>query len=113
MLSPAVRAFAAPLAPGVVRVDAPAELLVGNRHILKQTLAEAFEAGAHEVRLDLGACGYIDASGLGILVSAQKNARFTNPKACIVFERANEDLVTLFAITKLDTIFTIHTGMAP
>lgn len=110
---PVVRAFDAPLPPGVVRLDAPAELLVGNRNVFKQQLIDAFAAGADEIRVDLGGCGYIDASGLGILVSAQKNARFRNPKARLVFERANEDLVTLFGITKLDTIFDIHTGAAP
>jgi anti-anti-sigma factor len=97
------------VAPGVVRVAAPRELLVGNRTAFKLALLDAFEtAGVREVRVDLGTCGYIDASGLGILVSAQKHARMTNPNARIVFERANEDLVTLFQITKLDTLFEIN-----
>lgn len=101
------QSLAPPLAvvDGVATIAAPSELLVGNRRELKDRIVEAFDAGAREVQVDLAGTGYIDASGLGVLVSAQRAGRRIAPENRLVFLHANDDLVTLFEITKLDTIF--------
>lgn len=93
---------------GVALLQGPRELLVGNRKEFRQKIAELFETGAREVHIDLGGTGYIDAAGLGVLVGAQRAARTIRADNRIVFLRANEDLITLFQITHLDTLFEIR-----
>lgn len=93
---------------GVAVLQGPDQLLVGNRKEFRQKIVELFEAGAREVQLDLAGTGYIDAAGLGVLVGAQRAGRTIHADNRIVFLRANDDLITLFQITHLDTLFEIR-----
>ena len=55
--------------------------------------------------VDFGQTGYIDSSGLGVLVSLSKRIRELNGD--LRLSNLNDDLKTLFELTKLDTLFQI------
>ena len=81
------------------------QLIVGNRQELKQKVLDELEAGARKFLIDFSNTGYIDSSGLGVLVSLSKKIREQGGELRLA--RLNEDLRTLFELTKLDTLFHI------
>ena len=89
----------------VVVVDVEGQLIVGNRQELKQKVIEALEGGAKQFVIDFTRTGYIDSSGLGVLVSLSKKIR--EQGGDLRLAGLNEDLQTLFELTKLDTLFSI------
>jgi anti-sigma B factor antagonist len=90
---------------GVVVVGVDGQLIVSNRHELKQKVLDAVEGGARKVLIDFQNTGYIDSSGLGALVSLAKKLREAGGELRLA--GLNEDLRTLFELTKLDTLFQI------
>lgn len=92
-------------ASGVVVIGVDGQLIVSNRHELKERVAEAVDFGARKVLVDFTATGYIDSSGLGALVSLAKKLREAGGELRLA--GLNEDLRTLFELTKLDTLFDI------
>jgi anti-sigma B factor antagonist len=92
-------------ARGVVVIGVDGQLIVGNRHELKQKVMDAVEAGERKVLIDFTETGYIDSSGLGALVSLSKKLRDTGGELRLA--GLNEDLRTLFELTKLDSLFNI------
>ena len=90
---------------GVVVVSVDGQLIVGNRQELKQQVIDALEGGARKFVVDFTRTGYIDSSGLGVLVSLSKKIR--EHGGDLRLAGLNEDLQTLFELTKLDTLFTI------
>jgi anti-sigma B factor antagonist len=90
---------------GVVVIGVDGQLIVGNRHELKQKVVDAIEVGERKVLIDFTNTGYIDSSGLGALVSLSKKLRDAGGELRLA--GLNEDLRTLFELTKLDTLFTI------
>ncbi|MGQ0764172.1 MAG: STAS domain-containing protein [Gemmatimonadota bacterium] len=86
-------------------VSVEGQLIVGNRQELKQRVLDELERGERRFLVDFSQTGYIDSSGLGVLVSLSKKIRDAGGElrlACL-----NEDLKTLFELTKLDTLFQI------
>ncbi|MEX0690364.1 MAG: STAS domain-containing protein [Gemmatimonadales bacterium] len=92
-------------ASGVVVVGVDGQLIVGNRHELKQMVLDAAAKGSTRVLVDFSNTGYIDSSGLGVLVSLSKKLREDGGELRLA--GLNEDLRTLFELTKLDTLFAI------
>ena len=90
----------------VVVLGVDGQLIVGNRHELKQKVLEALEAGERKFLIDFSETGYIDSSGLGVLVSLSKKIR--EVEGVLHLAGLNDDLHTLFELTKLDTLFSIH-----
>lgn len=90
---------------GVVVVEVDGQLIVGNRHEMKAKVLEALEAGDRKFLIDFTKTGYIDSSGLGVLVSLSKKIR--DEGGDLRLAGLNEDLKTLFELTKLDTLFAI------
>jgi anti-sigma B factor antagonist len=90
---------------GVVVVGVDGQLIVSNRHELKEKVLDAVDGGARKVLIDFGHTGYIDSSGLGALVSLAKKLREAGGELRLA--GLNEDLRTLFELTKLDTLFQI------
>jgi anti-sigma B factor antagonist len=86
-------------------VDVEGQLIVGNRQELKQKVLEELEGGARKFMIDFSNTGYIDSSGLGVLVSLSKKIREQGGELRLA--NLNEDLRTLFELTKLDTLFHI------
>jgi anti-sigma B factor antagonist len=89
----------------VTIIDVEGQLIVGNRQELKQKVLEELEGGARKFLIDFSSTGYIDSSGLGVLVSLSKKIREQGGELRLA--NLNEDLRTLFELTKLDTLFHI------
>lgn len=87
----------------VVRVEG--QLIVANRHELKQIVQDAVDQGARQFVFDFTPTAYIDSSGLGALVSMSKRVRQAGGEMRLA--GLNEDLRSLFELTKLDTLFSI------
>jgi anti-sigma B factor antagonist len=81
------------------------QLIVGNRQELKQRVLDELERGERKFLVDFDKTGYIDSSGLGVLVSLSKRIRELNGD--LRLSNLNDDLKTLFELTKLDTLFQI------
>lgn len=92
-------------AGGVTVVAVEGQLIVANRQELKQAIQEALDAGARRFVLDFSGTAYIDSSGLGALVSINKRVREVGGELRLA--GLNEDLGSLFQLTKLDTLFAI------
>lgn len=90
---------------GAVVISVDGQLIVGNRHELKQKVMDALDVGERKIVIDFTNTGYIDSSGLGALVSLSKKVRDQGGE--LKLAGLNEDLRTLFELTKLDTLFTI------
>ena len=86
-------------------VDVDGQLIVGNRQELKQKVLDELERGERKFLVDFTRTGYIDSSGLGVLVSLTKKIRETGGELRLA--SLNDDLKTLFELTKLDTLFHI------
>jgi anti-sigma B factor antagonist len=86
-------------------IDVEGQLIVGNRQELKQKVLEELEGGARKFLIDFSSTGYIDSSGLGVLVSLSKKIREQGGELRLA--NLNDDLRTLFELTKLDTLFHI------
>jgi anti-sigma B factor antagonist len=90
---------------GVYTVRVEGQLIVGNRQELKSAIQEALDHGERKFLIDFTRTGYIDSSGLGALVSISKKVREQGGELRLC--GLNEDLRSLFELTKLDTLFTI------
>jgi anti-sigma B factor antagonist len=90
---------------GVTVVQVDGQLIVGNRHELKDLIQAALDGGARKLLVDFSRTGYIDSSGLGALVSVSKRIREAGGELRLA--GLNDDLRSLFELTKLDTLFAI------
>jgi anti-sigma B factor antagonist len=89
----------------VTTVEVDGQLIVGNRQELKAKVLDELDKGARKFLIDFRKTGYIDSSGLGVLVSLSKKIREQGGELRLA--DLNEDLRTLFELTKLDTLFQI------
>lgn len=90
---------------GVTVVKVEGQLIVGNRQELKELVFAALDQGERRILIDFSQTGYIDSSGLGALVSISKRVREAGGE--LRLSGLNEDLRSLFELTKLDTLFAI------
>jgi anti-sigma B factor antagonist len=95
---------------GVLIVEVEGQLIVGNRQELKATIQQALDHGERKLLVDFAKTGYIDSSGLGALVSISKKVREQGGELRLA--GLNEDLRSLFELTKLDTLFGIADSSA-
>ncbi len=95
---------------GVTVVEVEGELIVGNRQELKSRVLERLDDGSRKFLIDFTRSSYIDSSGLGVLVSLAKKVREAEGELRLA--GLNEDLRTLFELTKLDTLFHIADSRA-
>jgi anti-sigma B factor antagonist len=92
-------------ANGVMIVRVEGQLVVGNRNELKEHLQRLLEKGERRFLIDFAQTGYIDSSGLGALVALARKVR--EEGGDLRLSGLNEDLRSLFELTKLDTLFAI------
>jgi anti-sigma B factor antagonist len=92
-------------ASGVAVLQVEGQLIVGNRQELKELVQAALDQGERRLPIDFSRTGYIDSSGLGALVSISKKIREAGGE--LRLSGLNEDLRSLFELTKLDTLFAI------
>ncbi len=91
-----------------VVVTVEGQLIVGNRQELRQLVIDELGAGERRFRIDLSRTRYIDSSGLGVLVALSKKIREQGGELRLA--NMSDDLRTLFALTKLDTLFLLADG---
>jgi anti-sigma B factor antagonist len=91
-----------------VVLDIGEQLIVRSRQQLKDVVLSEIERGERNFVIDFGRTGYIDSSGLGVLISISKQLEAEGGKLALT--NLNEDLRTLFELTKLDTLFRIIDG---
>jgi anti-sigma B factor antagonist len=90
---------------GVVLVEVDGELIVGNREAFKKIVIDQLDDGGRKFLIDFAESSYIDSSGLGALVSLSKRIREEGGELRLA--GLNDDLRTLFELTKLNTLFQI------
>lgn len=77
---------------------------------LKEELVSVVESGCPNVIVDMQNVGFIDSSGLGVLVSVLRRARERDGVVRIVCTR--ENILKIFRITGLDKVFPIFSDLA-
>lgn len=87
----------------VIEVDG--QVVIGNRQMLKHMVLDELERGSRRFVIDFARAGYIDTTGLGVLVSASKKIR--EHGGTLTLSALNDDLRTLFELTKMDVLFSI------
>ena len=83
-------------------------LVVGNRQALKQLMLDELARGERQFRVDFTRTRYIDSSGLGVLVAMAKKVK--QERGTLRLHNLDEDMKTLFELTKLDTLFQYESG---
>ncbi|HKN65624.1 MAG TPA: STAS domain-containing protein [Gemmatimonadaceae bacterium] len=91
-----------------VTVTIEGQLVAGNRQQLREAVLPEIDRGARHFVIDFADTGYIDSAGLGALVSLSKRIREAD--GTLRLTNLNEDIRTLFELTKLDTLFTLGGG---
>lgn len=91
------------------RIDVGAQLGVANRQKLKQAVLDELDHGERKFLIDFSQTGYIDSSGLGVLVSVSKKIREQRGELRLL--NLSDDLRTLFRLTLLDKM--LQLGDAP
>jgi anti-sigma B factor antagonist len=91
-----------------VIVTVEGQLIAGNRQQLRDAVLPEIDRGARHFVIDFADTGYIDSAGLGALVSLSKRIR--EGDGTLRLTNLNEDMRTLFELTKLDTLFTLGGG---
>ncbi len=77
---------------------------------LKEELTSRIEGGCDHLVVDMEKVGFIDSSGLGVLVSALRRARERDGGVRIVCTKDN--VLKIFRITGLDKVFPIFADAA-
>lgn len=83
--------------------------MVTARH-LREAVEEALEAGPPRLVLDLGQVGFVDSSGLGVLISALKKARQGGGDLRIAGAAAQ--VRTVLTLTNLDRVLRPYEDVA-
>ena len=89
----------------VVMLQLGEQLIVPGRQDLRDAVLEELDKGERKFLIDFSRTGYIDSAGLGVLISISKQIRSEGGELSLT--NLNEDLRSLFHLTKLDTLFGI------
>ena len=88
-----------------VVITVEGQLVAGNRQRLREAVVSEIDRGARSFVIDFAEAGYVDSAGLGALVSLSKKIRESS--GSLRLANLNEDLRTLFELTRLDTLFAL------
>jgi len=75
---------------------------------LKQAIVDAMDAGCLNVIVDLEGVGFIDSSGLGVLVSGLRRVRERDGTLRLVC--THDGILKIFRITGLDKVFPLFSS---
>lgn len=87
-------------------VEVAGEVDVYTAAVLREKLAEVIDAEHTDVVVDLTGVGFLDSTGLGVLVGALKKIRGFGGRLQLVIDQ--EKVMKVFRITALTQVFTIH-----
>ena len=89
-------------------IQVEGQLVAGNRQQLRDAVTSEIDRGIHNFVIDFSDTGYVDSAGLGALVSLSKKVREAD--GTLRLTNLNDDLRTLFELTRLDTLFALDRG---
>ncbi len=92
----------------VVVLDLGEQLALRSPDELRRAVMAEFNRGERSFLFDFARTGFIDSSGLGVLIAISRNLRELGGELRLA--NLNEDMTTLFALTKLDTLFQIESA---
>jgi anti-sigma B factor antagonist len=98
------------LGDGIAAIAVVGEADLYTAPELKSALANAIDAGARGVLIDLSRTTFIDSTTLGVLMGAVRRLRQTGGEIAIVCRDPN--IIKIFTITLLDRIFAITDSVA-
>ena len=87
-------------------VDVVGEIDVYTASVLRERLAELIDAEHTDLIVDLTRVGFLDSTGLGVLVGALKKVRGFGGRLLLVINQ--EKVMKVFRITALTQVFVIH-----
>ncbi|MHB2016066.1 MAG: STAS domain-containing protein [Candidatus Xenobia bacterium] len=90
---------------GLHRITVTGELDINTSPRLKKTIDVSIDAGRVQLVIDFNGVRYIDSTGLGVLVAAQR--RLKDMKGNILLICTNKHILKLFEITGLVKMFEI------
>lgn len=94
------------LESGVVFLEFFGEVDVLASPKIKDVIISLVEKGQGKIIVSLEKVGYIDSSGLGVLLGALKKIREVNGHLCLVCN--NPQIIKIFEITGLSNVFEIY-----
>lgn len=87
-------------------VEVAGEVDVYTAAVLREKLADVIDDDHADVVVDLTGVGFLDSTGLGVLVGALKKVRGLGGRLQLVIDQ--ERVMKVFRITALTQVFTIH-----
>jgi anti-sigma B factor antagonist len=90
-------------------VEVAGEVDVYTAAILREKLADLIDAEHTDLVVDLTGVGFLDSTGLGVLVGALKKIRGFGGRLQLVIDQ--EKVMKVFRITALTQVFTIHDSL--
>lgn len=94
---------------GVAVLTLEGRLTLVSASQLKSAITEAVDAGRTRVVVDLTAVGFMDSSGLGVLVAGLKKAR--QEGGDLRLTGVNQQVATVLELTNLDRVLHVHAGV--
>jgi len=85
------------------------EVDVYTASVLREKLVDVIDADHADVIVDLTGVGFLDSTGLGVLVGALKKIRGFGGRLQLVIDQ--EKVMKVFRITALTQVFTIHESL--
>jgi len=82
------------------------EIDVYTASVMREQLVSLLDAGRTDLVVDLTGVGFMDSTGLGVLVGVLKKVRGQGGRLQLVI--SSERLLKVFRITALTQVFTIH-----
>lgn len=79
---------------------------IATAPVLRDSISQVMAKGVNRIVVDLSDVGFLDSTGLGVLVGRLKAVRGTDGAMSVVI--TNPHVLRNFHITGLDRIFTIH-----
>lgn len=92
----------------VCRITVQGEIDVYTSPALKSEITDAIAQGCANLVVDIEGVGFIDSSGLGVLVSGLRRTKENSGSLRIVCTK--ESILKIFRITGLDRVFPIFTS---
>ncbi|KAF0208886.1 MAG: STAS domain-containing protein [Actinomycetota bacterium] len=92
----------------VCRISVQGEIDVYTSAALKDAIIGAIEQGCINLIVDIDAVGFIDSSGLGVLVSGLRRVKENSGSMRVVCTKQN--VLKIFRITGLDRVFPVFSS---
>lgn len=85
------------------------EIDVYTAPLLRDAISDLVAQGSHDIVIDLTGVGFLDSTGLGVLVGGLKKVRAHDGTLELVCDQ--ERLLKIFRITGLAKVFVIHESL--